>query len=647
MDYINLKKEQLLEPKVSADVLGEIVQIARSNDGKAAKELSNILERELFLDEAHVKNGELSALEEQYLSGMRLLHVVGLSYVYGDAKVLDIFEHALVDALKNPDVDCFKQLKQKLLDYDITERDAFKEKVRKALHLNNERLTQKYLILDGKEAMGTIGNWLRDYIQNVGGGNIDKIQIAEYFVKSPNVVRLGEEERVFVRKLIEFYETTKISSLTPKGIEGFISEYDPVRKKQYFINSEGRAEEVDVPSARALSAESPAPLVAQMTQEKKPLPSKPIVQPLVSQAISKPAATPSAKKESVPVAEASRVMIKPEKKQIPVLDNNVELHDELDKLVDDTVTSVGLTFDDIALRKRFKMLVSSRLRGVRDLLETRAILTRDAKVGGMGLNPKQAEQAEAGIEKAYQQFEQKWKKVELDHIEAWKKKNVQKIQKQEPEKISKTPEVSKESKVSMSKPAQKPSLPKIKDAENLPALLPKILPANVSRMPSMPSMPQKKMATPIRQDVSMSREERKPQPGMPQKPQFQSSSPQRESHPKMTDIRPTRLLGPVEELRDIKVVDFRRLSKNPSESASRIKSKIDLLGEDSFIKRLSGIDAWKHSEVNQLYLELSNEALQAGKSIETIIENRKGKNQPYISADEIHAIMELNKSLRF
>ena len=57
-----------------------------------------------------------------------------------------------------------------------------------------------------------------------------------------------------------------------------------------------------------------------------------------------------------------------------------------------------------------------------------------------------------------------------------------------------------------------------------------------------------------------------------------------------------KLTGPVEELRAITLVDFRRLSRDPSEAAMKIKDKIDLLTGESFEKRSAGIAAWTASE---------------------------------------------------
>jgi hypothetical protein len=97
----------------------------------------------------------------------------------------------------------------------------------------------------------------------------------------------------------------------------------------------------------------------------------------------------------------------------------------------------------------------------------------------------------------------------------------------------------------------------------------------------------------------------------------------------------------------MKLQDFRRLSRDPNEAIFKIKAKIDLLEGDSFVKRLEGIDAWKQSEPARLYFTLSAEALEGGKPINEVIDGHEAKKEKTLTLEEFHAIMELNKGLRF
>ena len=107
-----------------------------------------------------------------------------------------------------------------------------------------------------------------------------------------------------------------------------------------------------------------------------------------------------------------------------------------------------------------------------------------------------------------------------------------------------------------------------------------------------------------------------------------------------------KIYGPNEELRSISLIDWRRWDIS-QEAMLKVKGKIDLLAEDSLVKKAEGIKAWKESEVNRLYLEIGEESINKGKSVkETINERQKGGRKTLTEA-EFNAVVGLNKSLRF
>ncbi len=107
-----------------------------------------------------------------------------------------------------------------------------------------------------------------------------------------------------------------------------------------------------------------------------------------------------------------------------------------------------------------------------------------------------------------------------------------------------------------------------------------------------------------------------------------------------------KIYGPADELRTIRLIDWRRW-KNPREAANRVQDKINLLAEDSLLKAAQGIKAWKESEVNRLYLEIGLEALAKEKTIEEVISSRLKENQPALTFEDFNTISELNEKLRF
>lgn len=106
------------------------------------------------------------------------------------------------------------------------------------------------------------------------------------------------------------------------------------------------------------------------------------------------------------------------------------------------------------------------------------------------------------------------------------------------------------------------------------------------------------------------------------------------------------LTGPVAELRDTALIDFRRLSKVPAEACLKIKDKIDLLAGESYEKRTEGVRAWNDSEVYRTYLTQMKEALE-GKPLPEVIAARRAAGQPFLTVEEVKAIAELSQKLRY
>lgn len=106
------------------------------------------------------------------------------------------------------------------------------------------------------------------------------------------------------------------------------------------------------------------------------------------------------------------------------------------------------------------------------------------------------------------------------------------------------------------------------------------------------------------------------------------------------------LVGPIEELQTFTMKDFRRISANPVQAASRIFDKIQSLEKESLPRKMEAIDAWKRSEVNQLYIEIGKESFGKGVPIAQAIEQRKAAGKEYLSEAEFDALLDLNTMLR-
>jgi len=120
------------------------------------------------------------------------------------------------------------------------------------------------------------------------------------------------------------------------------------------------------------------------------------------------------------------------------------------------------------------------------------------------------------------------------------------------------------------------------------------------------------------------------------------------SRPPMHDIKAVpKVMGPVEELQFLDLVNFRRLGATPAEITAKILGKIKLLEKDGYDKMVAGVRAWRQSPVNRLYLRLGQEAVAKGLPFKDAIAARQAANQEYLNLSEVEAIVSLNSQLMF
>lgn len=107
------------------------------------------------------------------------------------------------------------------------------------------------------------------------------------------------------------------------------------------------------------------------------------------------------------------------------------------------------------------------------------------------------------------------------------------------------------------------------------------------------------------------------------------------------------LTGPIEELQNLSLENFRRLGNSAAAQSDKLLSKINLLEKDSVTRKAQGIEAWRNSEIYNLYLSLGEESLSQDKEVAAVIKQRQAANQPTLTLEEFSTISDLNKKLRF
>ncbi|MCR4314245.1 MAG: hypothetical protein NUV84_03295 [Candidatus Uhrbacteria bacterium] len=108
-----------------------------------------------------------------------------------------------------------------------------------------------------------------------------------------------------------------------------------------------------------------------------------------------------------------------------------------------------------------------------------------------------------------------------------------------------------------------------------------------------------------------------------------------------------RLSGPIDELRSLTLTDFRRLSKDPSQAATKVKDKVDIMEEQGYDRVVEAVQAWRGCALNQMYVSLTREAVLTGTSVTELLSRKRIAGEETLSDEELKAIMKLNAELRF
>jgi len=264
---------------------------------------------------------------------------------------------------------------------------------------------------------------------------------------------------------------------------------------------------------------------------------------------------------------------------------------------------IGINFSSQFLLERFKKILKVNLSGIRDLDATLEILLKPFGQGGVGLEKEEANMVIDILRKAKLQTKEKLPKVVLD-------KPRPALSKAKPVKIARDIEYDLE-KAILAKKAESPK--KIKQ----PKL--QIKSQGLKDGSLSPISKVKK----ITEDIH---EVPKPQPVQEK------------------NNKKPRTMGPIDELRYLNLVDFRRLHEEPAKAIIKVKEKISLLEKDKYEKKVEGLKAWRASPVNKMYLGIGQASIINHKSIQDVIHELGEKDS--LSQEEFDAIGKLNYQLR-
>lgn len=350
--------------------------------------------------------------------------------------------------------------------------------------------------------------------------------------------------------------------------------------------------------------------------------------------------------------DVDRMPLKPEPIEQDVKNGAKEIFSNAAKAF---IEEKNIQFENEQKKQAFTNYITTYLRDLRNKKEMMYLLTRPKESQGLGVSNSAAVEILNSLDKKklslnmdYATVVDKAKKVEFVEKQPETKKTFV-----EPKPVQ--PEVKKQT-----EPAEKPEKPmfipqkfdkpkfeeqleqQAKPEQDKKQELKKIAMAEEARVAPViiqPKQPEKKPEIQVVKEIEKTK---------PVKFQKKVSSTTKEKRPMVQDIKFTPmeggLVGPVQEIQRINLVDFRRMDPRFKEI---VIEKIEILGETSFGDKIKGIVAWKHSPVNRIYLLMSLKALQTGKTIDDIIIEWQRQNQPVLTRTEFEEINIFNKALSF
>ncbi|HAM88300.1 MAG: hypothetical protein US83_C0005G0085 [Candidatus Falkowbacteria bacterium GW2011_GWC2_38_22] len=329
---------------------------------------------------------------------------------------------------------------------------------------------------------------------------------------------------------------------------------------------------------------------------------------------------------------------------------------DFDVVIDKVIKGINISFSSDNLRNRFRNVMTTYLRGIRNRIDTKQALIRDVVSGGLGVSEIYADNILLFTEKT---------KAEIADAPSVETQNFASPH-LAPEQATKTekPIIDKEKPVDIAAGNARDidydykNMPSLKTVETQnpapqpialaePKEKPMIMPSiTLDKKPEPLVSPKKEtLAVNINTDqnsaigFALNMESAKP---LAMRPRGESGK------IKIEDVKHVpKLVGPLDELKELDLINFRRIGVDPSERVRKIKDKISFLEEESYGQRLAGIKAWRHSPVNTLYLDIGRESISTHQGIDAIINARRDHGVDYLTEEEFEAIMSLNKYLRY
>jgi len=274
------------------------------------------------------------------------------------------------------------------------------------------------------------------------------------------------------------------------------------------------------------------------------------------------------------------------------------------------------SFENPVLIERCQKIIDSRVRGVRDARAMRSQMERAVAKGGMGISGRQLAEMVQAVEAAVREYEAHGEGMMMKGRAAHKQMRAAKLEHR----------AGREQ----------------REQTDLDARFEKMTGKKVVADASVPGAIESSDQD-LTVDVGAIRSAAKG--AQAAKPRVKKSI---KKPGRIQDIKVgKRLVGPTQELARLTITDFRRLSKDPMQAGTKIQDKIDLLENRGYEMKVKGIQAWRESPLNRMYITLTERAVLGGVTIQEALEESQQAEGESLTDEELQVVMKLNAALRF
>jgi len=319
-----------------------------------------------------------------------------------------------------------------------------------------------------------------------------------------------------------------------------------------------------------------------------------------------------------------------------------DFDDKIDGFVEEVVKQSRLNFPEKLTAGKFRQVIKTYLRGSRDKLATMEALTKASELGGVALSKDAAERtliiASNFVKHESKKVETVVPKIKLPEDIAATVAN---------ESYDLTTSLREQGKLKNipSKPiASKPQTLDV-DHELMPPP-PVVMTAQSIPVPPVPVPKPPQIVKEAIQGKQVDKSSlRRMAASVPPVHNVVTTD---SGKVRMDDVRFTaKALSPVEELRSFTLLNFRRLDPDSLKAVEKIKSKMELLGNEDYSKKIEAIVAWNESPLNRLYLAVCRRSLDENLPLGAVLDRELKKDTNFLKPEELSAIISLNKSLKF